>query len=706
LFIITAFPSRAIAATLEFYKEDHIFMKKNLQKAIALCITASLVFPVAFANTTTEVTPFNQSLDHLNSPKTLEITDIRFNTEINSGSKVNTESEAINFLLQTKQPTEAVMARSVFSPSRKGFSMIDSFKDNLGTTHFKMAQTYDGIEIYGNDVALHSDPNGNVYAVNNTLTTYDLDSVQTNGFAVDGKKAISLGIASLNLEKESFTAKPTSKLYLYSINEKLTPVYLVTVQFIEPYPANMQLFVDAFSGEIIDSYNASTDVQGSGTGDSGIQHTFEVTEDNGQYVLKDSVRNITTHDGGNGEVLPGSVVASNTTTFDNSRHGAAVDAHKHLEYTYDFFMDEYYLNSFDGRAAAINATVHHRENYNNAFWNGSQMVFGDGDGKVFDSFAASLDIVAHEFTHAVTTHSSGLEYRNQSGALNESMSDIFGVLIENEFYKDPAWWEMGEDAFLLSPGGLRDMRNPELHNQPAHMDDYLVTLDDNGGVHTNSGIPNKAFYLIAKEIGLEKAGKIFYRANSAYLLKTASFLDCKNAVAQSAADLYGLSERAIVEKAFTDVGVTGASAIENLKSAEITASHLKTGSTFEIKIDVPSDNSAVFAILYENEYDNPVLEQPLTPNHGEAVTLTKEYPTKAPGVYYYHAVLFDGARYIGSNIIGVEVKGDNAPWDVDTYYTYDDTITYEGNTYKCQIAHQSQSDWLPNLTPALWVKQK
>lgn len=203
------------------------------------------------------------------------------------------------------------------------------------------------------------------------------------------------------------------------------------------------------------------------------------------------------------------------------------EAYDGLGATYDFFWEVFERNSIDGAGMALDATVHFGRGYNNAFWNSVQMVFGDGDGDLFNRFTIALDIIGHELAHGVTEDEAQLQYFNQSGALNESMSDVFGALIKQfalQQSAEQADWLIGEGLLMPSVNGqaLRSMRDPgsafddELLGkdpQPKHMRDFVVTYEDNGGVHINSGIPNHAFYQTATQLGgfaWEKAGRIWY----------------------------------------------------------------------------------------------------------------------------------------------------------------------------------------------------
>ncbi|WP_299052874.1 protealysin inhibitor emfourin [uncultured Nocardioides sp.] len=235
----------------------------------------------------------------------------------------------------------------------------------------------------------------------------------------------------------------------------------------------------------------------------------------------------TVHDAAGGTELPGRRArrAGEPATGDD----AVDEAARGLEQSLDLFRTAYGRDSFDDRGAPVVATVHYGQDYVNAFWDGTQLVFGDGDGEVFGRFTRSLDVVAHEFSHAVVQYTADLVYADQSGALNESVCDVFAAcLVQRERGEtaEQADWLIGRELFLpgVQARALRDMANPgTAYDDPAlgkdpqvgHMDDFVVTQDDNGGVHLNSGIPNRAFHLAATAIGgnsWEGAGAIWYAA--------------------------------------------------------------------------------------------------------------------------------------------------------------------------------------------------
>ena len=193
------------------------------------------------------------------------------------------------------------------------------------------------------------------------------------------------------------------------------------------------------------------------------------------------------------------------------------------------FEEFYARSSYDGAGTPVSLTVHYERNYANAFWDGTQLVFGDGDGEVFDRFTKPVDVLGHELTHAVTERTAGLVYQGQSGALNESVSDVFASCLKQRLRGQVASdgdWLIGEGIFLpgVEARALRDMAapgtaydDPRLGRdpQPAHLDDYVEGPADNGGVHVNSGIPNRAFQLAAVALGgssADGAGRIWYDA--------------------------------------------------------------------------------------------------------------------------------------------------------------------------------------------------
>lgn len=245
-------------------------------------------------------------------------------------------------------------------------------------------------------------------------------------------------------------------------------------------------------------------------------------------LVKEGVKQRTIYTARNTQTLPGEVVLSEGGPVP-ADDLAVKEAYEGLGATYDFYWEVYERHSFDDEGSPLLATVHYGQDYNNAFWNGEQMVFGDGDGELFNRFTIALDIIGHELAHGVTEDEAGLVYTFQAGALNEHLSDVFGSLVKQyarQQTADRADWLIGEGLFTANVQGvaIRSMKAPGTayddpilgkDPQPAHMNNFVYTWEDNGGVHINSGIPNYAFYLAATSLGgyaWEKAGRIWYAA--------------------------------------------------------------------------------------------------------------------------------------------------------------------------------------------------
>lgn len=290
-------------------------------------------------------------------------------------------------------------------------------------------------------------------------------------------------------------------------------------------------------------------------------------------------RERTVHDAEYGSELPGRLVRSegDPPTGD----AAADEAYDGCGATYDLYQEVYERNSIDGDGMRLDSTVHYQQGYDNAFWNGQQMVYGDGDedlpeeDRLFNRFTIAIDVIGHELTHGVTQYEARLVYRNQPGALNESMSDVFGSLVKQQTRSqtaEEADWLIGEGLFTANVNGqgIRSMKAPGTayddpvlgkDPQPAHMRDYKDVDYDNGGVHINSGIPNHAFYVVAREIGgyaWEKAGRIWYITLRDKLHSRSNFQDAARLTFQAAGELFGAGslEQQAVRKGWAEVGIS------------------------------------------------------------------------------------------------------------------------------------------------------
>jgi len=284
------------------------------------------------------------------------------------------------------------------------------------------------------------------------------------------------------------------------------------------------------------------------------------------------------YDAQNGSTLPGTLVRSEG---EGPTGDQAVDeAYDGAGATFDLYHEIFERNSIDDNGMQLVSVVHYLEGYDNAFWNGERMVYGDGDedlpasNRLFNRFTIAIDIIAHELTHGVTQFEANLVYRDQPGALNESFSDVFGSLVKQRINNQTAQqadWLIGAGLFTSNVSGeaIRSMKNPGSayddpllgkDPQPGHMNNYVDTTSDNGGVHINSGIPNKAFYNVAMELGSyawERAGKIWYLTLRDKLTSTSDFHAAANLTLEAAEELYGKEspEQIAVQKGWEQVGI-------------------------------------------------------------------------------------------------------------------------------------------------------
>jgi Zn-dependent metalloprotease len=269
--------------------------------------------------------------------------------------------------------------------------------------------------------------------------------------------------------------------------------------------------------------------------------------------------------------IPGKLVRSEGSGAVGDR--AVDEAYRGTGVVYDFFRKVLGRNSLDDRGMSLVSSVHVGRKYNNAFWTGEQMAFGDGDGIIFRRFTRALDVIGHELAHGVIAHTSNLEYRGQSGALNEHFADVFGLLVRQWRRKESARkadWLIGGDIMgpKVKAKALRTFleekafkNDPHLGTdpQPKHMSDIFLGESDRGGVHINSGIPNHAFYLIALDLGgstWERAGRIWYET-LLRLRPTADFSAVAAATVRVAAELFprSVKVRRAVRKGWRAVGI-------------------------------------------------------------------------------------------------------------------------------------------------------
>ncbi|MGG0240244.1 M4 family metallopeptidase [Bacillus rhizoplanae] len=479
--------------------------------------------------------------------------------------------------------------------AEESFKVQQVTKDSVGdATVVRLQQVYEGVPVWGSTQVAHVGKDGALKVVSGTVAP-ELDKKEKlkNKNKIEGKQAIAIAQQDLGFTPK-YEVEPSADLYVYQNGQETTYAYVVKLNFLDPEPGNYYYFIEADSGKVLNKYNTidnvtnenkspikpavgsttkpvtGTNKVGTGKGVLGDTKSINTTLSGSSYYLQDNTRGATiyTYNGNNRTTLPGTLWADADNIFNASNDAAAVDAHYYAGVTYDYYKNTFNRNSYDNAGAALKSTVHYSRSYNNAFWNGSQMVYGDGDGTTFAPLSGGLDVIGHELTHAVTERSSNLIYQNESGALNEAISDIFGTLVEYYDNRNPDW-EIGEDIYTPGKAGdaLRSMSDPTKYGDPDHYSKRYTGTSDNGGVHTNSSIINKAAYLLANGgthygvtvngIGKDKVGTIYYRANTVYLTQSATFSQARAALVQAAADLYGASSAEVtaVKQSYDAVGV-------------------------------------------------------------------------------------------------------------------------------------------------------
>jgi len=396
--------------------------------------------------------------------------------------------------------------------ARTDFAVVDTVTDSLGMTHVSMKQVYQGVEVFGGEINVHFNQDGSsVVAVSSSFHPI---SRQINLTPALSEEA-ALETALQALPGAELVSPVRMVVYPHRSGSEIL-AWLVELRD-DMLPARNLYVVNAHSGYIDDAVE-----------------------------LLASGRDRETYTARHTNQLPGQLVRVEESPASGDKD--LDQAHDFAGATYDYYWTTHQRDSFDGEGQTIVSTVHYGRNYLNAFWNGEQMVYGDG-------FPVK-DVVAHELTHAVIEYTAGLVYNWQSGALNESFADIFGAMVDRDD------WLMGEDLPPQVLGGLpaiRSLSNPNSLDQPDHVSEWYATCSDNEGVHTNSGITNKAFYNIASAISKEKAEKIFFRALTTYLTPRASLEDARAAALRAAADLFGnpSAEYTGVQNGFNAVGLDG-----------------------------------------------------------------------------------------------------------------------------------------------------
>lgn len=462
--------------------------------------------------------------------------------------------------------------RSIGNPDEYSIKRVEI--DSLKMAHTHVQQTVGGVPVWTGEAIVHLKSDGSLSTITDDLK--EAISVNTvPNFSLDEGISLALGMYR---GSNHLTAKPVADLWIYRGEDRDHLAYRVQLRREDgtKNTAMPVIFVDAQTGENVFQYdNLQT-----GTGSSLYSGTITVQTSSvgATFYLEDTTRKMGTfnmNNTGNVNTGTGGTQSRYTDTDDvwnATNQRAGVDAHFGASSTYDYYKNVHGRNGIDGNsgpgstAAAANSAialvpsrVHFGSGYNNAFWNGSSMTYGDGDGTTFTPLV-SLDIAGHEMTHGVTERTAGLVYSKESGALNESISDVFGTMVER-YARPTNWnWKIGEDAYTPGTAGdaLRLMDNPHAVGDPDHYSLRLYpgtctpsNANDQCGVHTNSSITNHAFYLIANGgtnrvsgvvvtgTGPDNAAKIWYRALTVYMTSSTNFAGARTATLSAATDLFG-----------------------------------------------------------------------------------------------------------------------------------------------------------------------
>lgn len=464
------------------------------------------------------------------------------------------------------------------NPDVDSYTIKDQWTGTLGITHYRLQQMHRGVPVEGGELLLH-EKHGRLVSANGEVVT----QVQGSGRAsISAEEALSSAEAFVGAEKYLYK-DPAQLAFFKDIlgsDEGLKPdprlvftdpvyskkggnyrlAYKIDIFASEPM-SRQYVFVDAQTGEVLHSLSRIHHTNDTGiavTRYHGIRPIITDSVAPSLYRLRQSVSGggIETFDLNKGTSYNSAVdfLDSNNywDNFNAEQDEVATDAHWGARMTYEYYLHQHGRNSYDDQGSKLVSFVHYDSNYVNAFWNGQFMTYGDGNAGF--SPLTALDVVAHELTHGVTGNSAGLIYRGESGALNESFSDIFGATVE--FYNDSANgdWIIGEE---MNAQGLRNMSNPKPYGDPdtyrGQNWGYGVFID-NGYVHSNSGVQNFWYHLLTEGgtgvndlgayyvvngIGLEKAAAIAYRNLTTYLTSSSDHFDARQGSIQAASDLYG-----------------------------------------------------------------------------------------------------------------------------------------------------------------------
>ncbi len=460
----------------------------------------------------------------------------------------------------------------------------NSETDELCITHIRYAQFYKGVKVNGGIWVLHVKDNqvisgnGRIYPSRDLAIANPISSEQALRKA---NTYVAKNLHEFQTSTFNFIDRtPKADLVIdFEITAELKPYFIYKAE-IRPTDMHVyEVYVDANTGKILQTIDLLCSIDGPKTATAtdlnNQSRSINTYQKGSSYYLIDASKSmfnagqsaipndpvgaVWTINANNTDATSVTQVSSGSNSWSDK---SSVSAHYNAGLAFDYYKNTFNRNSINGSGGTIISVINVTDNgssMENAYWNGQAMFYGNG-GSAFKPLAGALDVAGHELTHGVVSNSANLEYKGQSGAINESMADIFGAMIDRDD------WKMGEDVVkttVFKSGALRDLQDP--HNggtslsnngyQPAKMSEFYTGSQDNGGVHINSGIVNKAYYLIATAIGKDKAEKMYYRALTVYLTSKSQFLDLRYAAEKSATDLYGATELAAVKSVFDQVEI-------------------------------------------------------------------------------------------------------------------------------------------------------
>jgi Zn-dependent metalloprotease len=475
------------------------------------------------------------------------------------------------------------------------FVARDAVVDRTGATHVRLDRTYRGLPVVGGDLVVHQGADARWLGVSQTLSKpLQLSTTPKVSAAKATAKALARSAATRSIAK--LRAAGTPRLVVETLSGKPRLAWQVTTagKRADQTPSRLSTFVDARTGKVLRREERVVNVDGTGNSLYSGTVPLQVTQSGSTYQLKDGTRgNTYTTDMNNktdsifcqifgSGCSAGTQITSTSTTFGNgsnsNRATAGVDAQYGTNVTWDYFKLVHGRNGIFGNGSGSFNRVHYGSNYANAFWDGTKMTYGDGDGSSFGPLV-SLDVAGHETSHGVTENTAGLTYSGESGGLNESTSDIFGTMVE--FYaanaNDPGDYLIGEEFDLASHSGFRRMDNPIADgSSPNCYSSNTKNLD----VHYSSGVGNHFFYLLAEGsgaktingvahnsptcngstvtgIGRDAAQRIWFRALTVYMTSGTTYAQARTATLNAATDLFGAAstQRAAVAAAWSAVSV-------------------------------------------------------------------------------------------------------------------------------------------------------